>query len=454
MAIPGTKAVNIPPTDSTHNERGSPSSQADDHIAQMDKRRAQDRGVRLWRPSGPRSRARAKWRSSPGGRSTAPIREAIAATRARRRLKIKLDRPALDRAGAAGEAARTLDRRQTPDRHRTKPFGPILALSARALRIAGRRGSDSSLRPLPFRPNEIGRGASRAGNAMNITANEARVFKPADYKSDVKPVWCPGCGDHSVLMALQRAMAELALAAEGHRGGFRNRLLLASCRPIPIAMASMACTAARSPPHRSQSSAARSDRDRRQRRRRRLFHRRQSFPARLPAQYRSDLYRHGQSHLRHDQGPAFADDGAGLGHGDSSGGTGLSPFHPLVIALASGANFIARGFSGDIGGCARLMVEAIRTPGFSFLQILSPCVTFRPDQQRGWKDLVHTAIVPETDDPGRAARRLMTDDGFNIGVLYRGKRPPYQPRPLATLPAAHLEAEFLDECAERSGRAI
>jgi 2-oxoglutarate ferredoxin oxidoreductase subunit beta len=36
----------------------------------------------------------------------------------------------------------------------------------------------------------------------------------------------------------------------------------------------------------------------------------------------------------------------------------------------------------------------------------------------------------------------MTDDGFNIGVLYRGKRAPYQPKPLAHLDPSHLEAEF------------
>ena len=53
-----------------------------------------------------------------------------------------------------------------------------------------------------------------------------------------------------------------------------------------------------------------------------------------------------------------------------------------------------------------------------------------------------TAIVPETDDPARAARRLMTDDGFNVGVLYRGKRQPYQPKPLADFAPSHLETEF------------
>ena len=115
------------------------------------------------------------------------------------------------------------------------------------------------------------------------------------------------------------------------------------------------------------------------------------------------------------------------------GGSGLSPFHPLVIALASGANYIARGFTGDVGGCAKLIVDAVRHPGFSFVHILSPCVTFRPDQQKDWKRNVRDAAVAETSDPAQAARRLMTDDGLNVGVLYRGKRPPYQPRPLADL---------------------
>ena len=105
----------------------------------------------------------------------------------------------------------------------------------------------------------------------------------------------------------------------------------------------------------------------------------------------------------------------------------MSPFHPLVIALASGANFVARAFSGDPKGTGDMLVEAIQHPGFSFVQVLSPCVTFRPDE-RSWKELVHPAPVKATDDPARAARRIMTDDGFNLGILYRGNREPYQLR--------------------------
>ncbi|MCW9039583.1 MAG: 2-oxoacid:ferredoxin oxidoreductase subunit beta, partial [Rhodospirillales bacterium] len=122
-------------------------------------------------------------------------------------------------------------------------------------------------------------------------------------------------------------------------------------------------------------------------------------------------------------------------------GTGVSPFQPLAIALASGANYIARGFSGDPNGVARLIAEAIQHPGFSLVQVLSPCVTFRPEQ-RDWKEITREATVPYTDDTGRAARRLMTDDGFNTGVLFKGNRPIYQPSLEQSSTTEDLERAF------------
>jgi 2-oxoglutarate ferredoxin oxidoreductase subunit beta len=126
----------------------------------------------------------------------------------------------------------------------------------------------------------------------------------------------------------------------------------------------------------------------------------------------------------------------------SPGGTRVQPFHPLVVALASGANFIARCFSGDPDETADVLAQAIRHPGFSFVEILSPCVTFRPDE-KGWKDLVRPAPIAATDDQGKAARRLMTDDGFNIGILYRGTRTPYLPASGASdIELSALEEDF------------
>jgi 2-oxoglutarate ferredoxin oxidoreductase subunit beta len=106
------------------------------------------------------------------------------------------------------------------------------------------------------------------------------------------------------------------------------------------------------------------------------------------------------------------------------GGTKIRVFHPLVVALAAGANFVGRAFAGDPNGTAAVIAKAIQHPGFSFVEILSPCITFRPEQKE-WKSLVRPSPVEATDDPAIAARRVMTDDGLNIGVLYAGGRPPY-----------------------------
>ena len=56
---------------------------------------------------------------------------------------------------------------------------------------------------------------------------------------------------------------------------------------------------------------------------------------------------------------------------------------------------------------------------------------------------MHAATVGPTNDPGRAARRIMTDDGFNIGVLFAGDREPYRngPKP-ARGTVTELEGEF------------
>jgi len=254
---------------------------------------------------------------------------------------------------------------------------------------------------------------------------EAVPLTAKDFKSDYKPVWCPGCGDYSVLSAVTKALAMLNLRPENV--AVVSGIGCSSRIPAYTTCYGFHGVHGRSLPAATGLKAARPD------------------LTVLVASGDGDGYSIGGNHFLHacrrnvDLTYIVMDNHVyGMTKGQPSpttepdwssklapGGTGLREFHPLVIALASGANFIARAFSGDPNGTANLIAEAIRHPGFSFLEVLSPCVTFRPEQ-RQWKDRAHPAPVAATDDPVRAARRILTDDGFNIGVLFRGKRPAFK----------------------------
>ena len=47
--------------------------------------------------------------------------------------------------------------------------------------------------------------------ASSPKAKKSGKLAPKDYKSSVKPTWCPGCGDYGVLASLFQAMARLKL---------------------------------------------------------------------------------------------------------------------------------------------------------------------------------------------------------------------------------------------------
>jgi 2-oxoglutarate ferredoxin oxidoreductase subunit beta len=123
-------------------------------------------------------------------------------------------------------------------------------------------------------------------------------------------------------------------------------------------------------------------------------------------------------------------------------GTGVRRFQPPAIALAAGATFIARGFSGDPSGLTKLLVEAIEHPGFAFLHVLSPCQTFRPEQKQ-WKDEVHPCRMQPTDNPAEAAHLIQQDDGKALGLLYAQRLPTERPSSAASATLEQIEAEFL-----------
>jgi 2-oxoglutarate ferredoxin oxidoreductase subunit beta len=60
----------------------------------------------------------------------------------------------------------------------------------------------------------------------------------------------------------------------------------------------------------------------------------------------------------------------------SPAGSVDEPLNPLVLALACGATFVARGFSGRPKDVSDLIVQGIEHKGFAFIDVYSPCPTF------------------------------------------------------------------------------
>ena len=65
------------------------------------------------------------------------------------------------------------------------------------------------------------------------------------------------------------------------------------------------------------------------------------------------------------------------------------PIDPVSTALSLGATYIARSFSGDKGQLVPLIKGALLHPGFSLVDIISPCVTFN-NHEGSTKSYAHT----------------------------------------------------------------
>jgi len=255
-----------------------------------------------------------------------------------------------------------------------------------------------------------------------------KPLRARDYLSELKPIWCPGCGDFGVLNALTLAFAALQLQREklaiisgigcssripgyihsyGFHGIHGRALPLATglklSRPELVVVVTMGD---------------------------------------------GDAYSIGGNHLIHaarrnlDLTCIVMDNhvyGMTLGQmspttplGDFTSTTPYGsidfPLNPLVLALASGATFAARGFSWDPKPLATLMVRGIQHRGFSVIDVLSPCVTFRPEDRTGLRDQLKRSYgeQPNTRDRFEAMRDAAADAGRRLGIFYVEERRTYR----------------------------
>jgi 2-oxoglutarate/2-oxoacid ferredoxin oxidoreductase subunit beta len=262
------------------------------------------------------------------------------------------------------------------------------------------------------------------------TTIEEQVLDPKRFRNSTKPIWCPGCGDHSVLGALVDALGELGLAPANVAVisgiGCSSRLPgYLSCygfnsihgRAIPIATGVKAA--------RPEMTVVAVGGD-------------------------GDGFAIGGNHPLHavrrniDLTYIVMDNGIyGLTKGQVSPTTPVGvrtkttptgayelPVNPLEIMLGYGSSFVAQAFAGDMKYMRSLFVDAIKHPGFSFVNVVSPCPTYRGglEQFKALRAMQHALAPEEFDETDWIAALKMAKDhsALHVGVFHREIRPTFQ----------------------------
>jgi len=112
------------------------------------------------------------------------------------------------------------------------------------------------------------------------------------------------------------------------------------------------------------------------------------------------------------------------------------PLNPLELMLCAGATFVARGLSTNMKHLGGLLKSALKHRGFSFIDVLQPCVSFFDDREV-YKKLTYE-LAEENHDPAdwpkamaRAGEwRYGQGERIPLGIFYQVKRPTFEERVL------------------------
>ena len=250
-----------------------------------------------------------------------------------------------------------------------------------------------------------------------ITLSEP--LKVKDLKSDVKPIWCPGCGDFGVLNAVLSALTDLQLD------------------PAHVAIASGIGCSGRFPAFVNAYG----------------FHGVHGRVLPLASGIKlanpeltvfavggdGDAFSIGAGHLPHaarrnvdityivmdneiyglTKGQPSPTSPVGMEKKASPYGTYDAQLNPIAMVLSYGATFVARGFSSQPRDLTELIKRGVQHPGFAFIQTISPCVTFYDTYAR-FKEI--TAPLPDDHDAtdrAAAMQLALERDVQYLGVFYQ-----------------------------------
>lgn len=266
-----------------------------------------------------------------------------------------------------------------------------------------------------------------------------------DYDAN-KPTWCPGCGDFAVLAALKRALVTLdidpkdlvivtGIGCSSRISGFLKCYGFHGVhgRLLPVATAI------------------------------KLVNPKLTV---IGAGGDGDGYAIGMSHLIHTarrnvdityiimdnqiygltKGQASPTSVPGFVTGTTPYGLKERPVDGVVLALLNGATFVARGFSGDMKRLPELIIKGIEHKGFSFVDILSPCVVFNRFNTYEWfKERIHSIEEDEDYNPKNrewAINKAVSSEGIPVGIFLEERRDTFEEDTLKVPGRAAVEEDI------------
>ncbi len=266
---------------------------------------------------------------------------------------------------------------------------------------------------------------------MPETAVSQQQYAPKDYKSSLKPIWCPGCGDFGVLNALYKAMSICGLSPE--KTVIVSGIGCSSRLPGFVTTYGFHSVHGRALTIATGIKVSRPDLNV------------------VVVGGDGDGYSIGAGHLPHTarRNPDITylimnNNVYGLTKGQVSP-TSMVPMasvqanldpkrwkttpygmtedtiNPIAMAIAYDISFVARGFSYRPNQLTEIIVAGLQHKGFALIDAFSPCPTFNQDQTDDfYKE--RTYDVPEDHDPTdrvKAFELALRTDGYPIGVIYR-----------------------------------
>ena len=269
-----------------------------------------------------------------------------------------------------------------------------------------------------------------ADSSASIPRASTGPALPVIGKSDTKPTWCPGCGDFSVLAAVEMALKRLQVPS--HNVAVVSGIGCSSNLPHFLSSYGFHAIHGRALPvaegirwanHGLTVIATGGD---------------------------GDGFGIGAGHFVHTMrrnvdltyvtmdnqiyglttGQASPTSMMGQKTKSTPNGVIEQPVDPIALALASGATYVARGFSGDVKHLADLVANGIQHRGFSFVDVFSPCVTYNKlntfdfFRQRVYK------LETSGHDPANIGlafqRAIEWGDKIPIGLFYKVDHPTYE----------------------------